>query len=1383
MKNLSARLAWPLVLLAILAMAGAPAYGQGNTTTLSGVVTDDQGGVVPGADVTAKNNATATTIQGVTDGTGRFTLAGVAPGTYTVTVALMGFKTAILPDVEVLTGTPASVKVILKVGTLEETVVVTGQTEIVQSTSPTVSSTIAVKQIQQLPVITHTALDYVISLPGIQTAGSDTRLSTVNGLSGTSINITLDGINAQDKRSTEGMFMYIRPMMDSVEEITVSTSNSDAAATGAGATNIRMETRSGSNRFTGSVYNTWRNQAGTNTDDTLKRENSPGWLWGLNTPYWYNKRDIAKTKAGDYFINDVRLQTPGFRVGGPIVKDKLFYFFNYEEFRLPESRSRTRYVLTTAAQAGTFTYDRADGAGKGTVNLFTLAASKGQTSTIDPTVSKLLADIRTAAASDSSAGYTPLANNVEAWNYSPSATQKRRFPTVRMDYNLTNAHRLGFSYRYNEFNSTPDLLNSAETRFPGFPNSAGQYSQRFMWQVNLRSTLGKSLVNEIRTGKSDAMGEGTYFGKGVSSAQFNCPGLGCQQANGKGYDLSGNTVSNTSVLIGVDGYGLTGASAYPGSSAGVASQTSVSDTVTWLKGKHSMSFGGDFARTQMRNMGTSPTDNYIAFGLSTQDTTAYNMLLDTSGNFPGGITATNAGYARSLYAVLTGRVTTIGSTYNLQPDGTYLPYGPTQNGAIADDIGAFFSDSWRVKPNLTLTLGARYQVQLPFRGDSLYSKPETWQMVYGITGANDSGRYGSGNLYKPGVMTGTAPVVVKYDNSKPAYNTDWNNISPSVGAAWRPALKEGFLSKLLSKDPVFRGGYSMTSVRLGTNFFDTNYSGNPGRTRAGTRTTTSGTPFLPISDGNPVLLRNASQMDLSAAPAPLTGEWRITPSVTETVRIHYPDWPVPQVHQYSFGFQRELGKATALDIRYVGNTEVGGWTNWNMVSTAQWSMMKGENGWYDEFRLAQANLRANIVAGRGGTTSCPGCTFAYYGPGTGTSALPITLAYLKGIPLSNTSTTGGNMDPALYAAASEFSNSSWYGNLNYYSPSVTGMIGTGTNALQNGIGTGTGRDANRIAAGLPINFFMANPTVAQGNAILATNGGNTRFNSVQIELRRRMSAGFLIQGSYVYQFGRQTWSQRSLREDWFYTPSTGGMDHAAKANWVYELPFGRGKKFGSGVSALVDGFIGGWEIDGVARIQSGLKANYDGYRLVGMTEEEFAGMFKYYHVIDPTTLDANKNPMDRVYMLPQDVIQNSIIALYNTTATTATGYTNNVMPTGRYLAPASGPDCAAYQVGSPYDVVCQGTKPAVPGGSRRIVTGPMFWKVDMSFVKRIPVWKNVRVEARMDLFNIFNTINFNPNFAMGSSVTSWQVTSAAADANASQDPGGRVTSFGLRVTW
>ena len=145
--------------------------------------------------------------------------------------------------------------------------------------------------------------------------------------------------------------------------------------------------------------------------------------------------------------------------------------------------------------------------------------------------------------------------------------------------------------------------------------------------------------------------------------------------------------------------------------------------------------------------------------------------------------------------------------------------------------------------------------------------------------------------------------------------------------------------------------------------------------------------------------------------------------------------------------------------------------------------------------------------------------------------------------------------------------------------------------------------------------------------------------------------------------------------------------------------------------------------------------------------------------------------MTRIYMLPQDVIQNSIIALYQTTATTVTGY-SGALPTGRYLAPASGPDCVQY-----YSGMCPGTELV------RSITGPGYFKTDLSIVKRIPVKKQMYVEARMDIFNLFNTINFTPTSAMGSSMVNWQVTAAATDVNASQDPGGRITQFGLRFSW
>jgi hypothetical protein len=330
--------------------------------------------------------------------------------------------------------------------------------------------------------------------------------------------------------------------------------------------------------------------------------------------------------------------------------------------------------------------------------------------------------------------------------------------------------------------------------------------------------------------------------------------------------------------------------------------------------------------------------------------------------------------------------------------------------------------------------------------------------------------------------------------------------------------------------------------------------------------------------------------------------------------------------------------------------------------------------------------------------------------------------------------------------------------------SPCGIASTGTSGLQNAIGTGTGLDANRVAAGLPINFFMPNPAVAQGNAYLETTAGNTRFNAIQVELRRRMSHGLLVAANYAYSFGRKTWNQRSLREDWFYQDSGGGANHTWKINWVYELPFGRGKAIGGGASRLVDGLIGGWEFDGVGRVQTGPKFNYGGFRLVGMTEKDLQKMFKFYHRVDASGIE-------RIFMFPEDVIQNSILALTTQSAITPSGYAG-ALPTGRYLAPANGPDCVAYT-----QIQCPGTT------LTRFIQGPMYWKFDISIVKRIAVVKSLRVEARMDLFNVFDTINFTPTGNTGSTVNSWQVTSAATDTNASQDPGGRITSFGLRISW
>jgi hypothetical protein len=229
-------------------------------------------------------------------------------------------------------------------------------------------------------------------------------------------------------------------------------------------------------------------------------------------------------------------------------------------------------------------------------------------------------------------------------------------------------------------------------------------------------------------------------------------------------------------------------------------------------------------------------------------------------------------------------------------------------------------------------------------------------------------------------------------------------------------------------------------------------------------------------------------------------------------------------------------------------------------------------------------------------------------------------------------------------------------------------------------------------------------------------------------------------------------------------PSTAGPDHALKINWVYELPFGQGRRFGSNVSKWVDMLIGGWEFDGVGRYQSGQKFNIGGLQLVGMSRDDVQDMFKFYRRPDA-------NGVERIYMFPEDVIANSIIAFSQTSATSLTGYTGT-LPSGRYFTRRSSLDCVAYLAGD-----CGQPE-------TMLITSPWYGKTDFAFVKRFRLGGNRTVEARMDLYNVFDNINFTPvGVSTGSTVASWEVTSAARDLNASQDAGGRITSFGLRFSW
>src|SRR5262245_9518987 len=248
MKHRLMRVIAPLLCLATLTSATI-ASGQ-VTTSLSGTVTDASGAVLPGADVVAKADETGTTFTAVTNDRGLFNIPGMPIGRYTVTVSLQGFKTVALSDIRLSTATAAEVSVKLELGQLSETVTVKSGTEVVQTQTNTLGSTLTTEQITRLPLVTRDTLwGAVPFLAGVDTT-TGPRASTINGLPSGAINISIDGVNTQDNNNRTavgtggcGFFSLISPRLDAVEEVTIATAAQGAEAAGQGAVQIKYTTR------------------------------------------------------------------------------------------------------------------------------------------------------------------------------------------------------------------------------------------------------------------------------------------------------------------------------------------------------------------------------------------------------------------------------------------------------------------------------------------------------------------------------------------------------------------------------------------------------------------------------------------------------------------------------------------------------------------------------------------------------------------------------------------------------------------------------------------------------------------------------------------------------------------------------------------------------------------------------------------------------------------------------------------------------------------------------------------------------------------------------------------------------------------------------------
>ncbi len=914
------------------------------------------------------------------------------------------------------------------------------------------------------------------------------------------------------------------------------------------------------------------------------------------------------------------------------------------------------------------------------VNVLTLAAGANQLGTIDPTIGRILSDIRSAVGTTGT--ITDQADpRLQTYTYNVDVQSHNIYPTGKIDYNLTDNHRLTGTFNYNHILSTPDTLNGRDPQFPGFPVQGVQDSDRYTAKLSLKSTLSANVVNEFAIGGT---GGATLFSPGLNAGMWG----GTPVADQTGFQLA------------ISGAGITNASSGPTPSSREASTKMIENSTSWLKGNHSLTFGANWTQVDIwvRDQTLVPTIN---FDVVTGDPA---LGLFTAANFPGS-SAANVTAARQLYAVLTGRVSSINSNARIdEATNKYVYSGLGIQRGRMRETDFFVQDNWRVRPNLSL---------------------DAWGRSGLASGCNPSEpTRETCNLFKPGVMTGSAPVFTQFDNGTRAYNTDWDNFAPSIGFNWSPTGKDGLLRAITGESGFsIRGGVARAFSRNGTSDFTGVFNANPGVAITTNRSLTLNN-LVPDGAGLPVLLRQPGRLGAPAFPE--SKVYPLSPAIDGSVNTFDPNLKVPYSDSWTLGVQRSVSKNVAVEVRYVGTRAKDLWTTYNYNGEVNFI----DNGYLDEFKLAQANLQANIAAGRGST-------FRYFGAGTGTSPLPIHLAYFSGVSAANAG------DASRYTSAL-FTNTTFVNPLAIRNPAPA----TAANALD----ADAVRRANALLAGLPANFLVANPD-ALGGANVTGNGGYTKYNSMQVELRRRMSGGLQFDASYVFGRGYES-TRYSFRRDRVLVRDTGGegdVAHAFKSTFVYELPFGRGKRFAGNVGSVLDRIVGGWQVQGTVRLQSGRMVDFGNVRMVGFDIKELREMYKL-------RIDDNQ----RVFMLPQAVIDETIKA-FSISATSPTGYGSLGAPSGKYFAPANGSDCIE-TAGNFGDC----------GARSIVVRGDMFKNVDVSVAKTIPIKGRVRAEVRFEVLNLFNAINFTPVASTSTNASSHEVTGNGAV---------RFIQLGSRISW
>ncbi|MGH9471510.1 MAG: carboxypeptidase-like regulatory domain-containing protein [Terriglobales bacterium] len=1315
------------VLCGFFAFAALGLAAQSNPTgSLTGVVTDPSGAAIPGASLVITDNATHHVFNLETDVTGRYALANLSPDIYTVVASHQGFQSGRYNAVAIQVGQVYTLNPKLKVGEATQTVEVQAGQQVLETQSTTISSQITGSQVTSLPISSRNAQDLAIIEPSMQTTTTP-RSSQFDGLPPGAVNLTFDGINSQDQvlkaSSGSSFFSTNQPRLDDVQEMSISTSSQDASSNGEGAVQVAFVSKKGTNQFHGGGWEYLRNN-------------------DLNSNYYFNKETRLPRQRID--LNEF-----GYKIGGPILHNKLFFFTDLDQWENPQAQSRSRNILTTAAAQGKFTYAPGTMPSSATPNAWTTCSAAastctadlmamanqngGFTSAVDPIEATVMSEVAGAATAPGVTIGTAQDFNTENLNWNALAGSHRRYPDIRLDYNINQTNSLEYDYHYAFYNDSPDVLNRADATYPIAPftsNVGAQISNRNLMALAWRSQLSPTMNNELRVGGQSAP---LWFFSGQTTAIY--PTIKTDVGTLFMQPDAPNLMSTNPYA----GFGLQGRN---------GGNEQLNETLSWLHGNHAMSIGGTFTNVYLKDFFDDAQVASVNLGMNPDDPAD---AIFNSTNLPG-ITSTDLGTAQNLYGVLAGHVTGFSDTINANPyAGSFQAGYDGIDHVTQHEYTLFFSDSWHARPNLTVNYGLRWEFEQTPQDDlNLYSVPVG-------AGAGAYGVSGLGNLFQPGNMPASVTSFVN-DRGQNFYNSDKKDFAPSLGLAWTPGAKGGLLGKLLGTggQSVIRAGYSIAYDREGLNGFLTMAETNPGtnnnvfesESTAATAAANPGQGFFPagtITLGTSPNIANGLSAYDRGASFTFGSPFGINSIAGDQVGSFVPGIAQPLIESWSLGFQRQLNQNTALEIDYVGNHGMREWGASGSGGNEYINLNETnifENGFLSEFN----NAAHNLSICQANPADCAAAqTAAHVGKSTPNSFADWGLAGQTATPIFSGSFTGSAANNPS-AASSLFSNGTFVTDLQ------TGQAGAVANSMANNYTdwqnlTGPG------GAGYPDNFWQANPD-ATGGAYVMTDWNQSTYNGLQVTLRRRMAQGLQFDANYTWAHSLGTGTVLTLRNYGDYkAPSPEDLRQAFKVESLYELPFGAGHRWKSG-SGLVNALIGGWGWDTINRLQTGNRI-----------------------AITSSSASTVNGSSGGVMVLGTDVqsIQDQLAVSKQTNSAGTAGSVyyapNGLLGTGQQKSNTS--------ILAPCDT---------PGSfcQQPFLIGPGFFKSDWGLVKDTQLTEGMKLTLRANALDVFNNVNFQAPSGNAANITQstfMRITSGYQDFTSTQDPGGRVIEFQARITF